>query len=115
VRVWGVWSVLTQQVSPSEGSGWLGWLFGPLGLLAGLVIAVRAYDSGRVITRMQHESTLKALKEAHERHASDLRAQAKEDREQRDRWEKIAWDAIRANNRRSRGGADDDEGLARLG
>ncbi len=114
--MWGVWSVVAQQVSPSEGSGWLGWLFGPLGLLAGLVIAVRAYDSGRVITRMQHESTLKALKEAHERHAEDLRSQVADARERESRWEQIAWDALRANNRRSRGDADaDDEGLARLG
>ncbi len=113
--MWGVWSLLT-QVSPSEGSGgWINLLLGSGGLLAGLIVAVRAYDSGRVVTRAQHEATLKALREAHALHVSDLKERSAHDREQRDRWEKIAWDALKANNRRSRGGADDDEGLARLG
>ncbi len=111
--MWGAW--LQIQGSPSDGSGWINLLLGSGGLLAGLIVAVRAYDSGRVVTRSQHESTLRALKEAHAAHIADLKAQATESREQRDRWEKIAWDALRANNRRSRGGADDDEGLARLG
>jgi hypothetical protein len=61
---------------------------------------------------------LRALKEAHAAHVADLKAHALEDREQRDRWEKIAWDALRANNRRARGeqhGADADEPLPRVG
>ncbi len=112
---WGAWLLLIQTSTPSDGSGWSGLLFGSGGLLAGLVIAVRAYDSGRVVTRSQHESALQSLREAHAKHVADLKARAQEDREQRDRWERIAWDALKANNRRSRGGADDDEGMARLG
>ncbi len=103
------------QGSPTDGSGWINLLLGSGGLLAGLIVAVRAYDSGRVINRAQHEAALKSLREAHAAHVADLKARSQEDREQRDRWERIAWDALKANNRRSRGGADDDEGLARLG
>lgn len=116
--MWGL-GPFFDQVAP-DGDKWLSLLFGSGGLLAGLVIAVRAYDSGRVVTRAQHDAELAHLKEAHQSHVSDLRARATEDREQRDRWEKIALDAIRANNRldRARDRAPlplDDEGLGRLG
>ena len=92
--MWGAW-LFVQSLGPDQGPGWLNLLLGSGGLLAGLVVAVRAYDSGRVVTRAQHEAALRDLKAAHAAHVASLEARAAEDREQRARWESLAFEAWR--------------------
>lgn len=56
---------------PADPSAWAGLLLGPLSGGIMLLMALRAYHTGQVMTRAQHTEAIEALKAAH---AKELRA-----------------------------------------
>lgn len=70
------------QAAP-ELPGWMGYLLGPFGVLVGLVIVVRAYDSGRIVRR---EDVVRQLAERDGR-IEGLEAAVKDERDRGERRE----------------------------